>query len=53
MPLSGQPVEKGSIALFEDFMMTVRIKDGASGKNFFLNQAMNFFSIKRSFGKSI
>lgn len=34
-------------------MMTVRVKDGVGGKDFFLNQAMNFFSIKRSFGKSV
>ena len=34
-------------------MMTVRVKDGAGGKDFFLNQAMNFCSIKRSLGKSV
>ena len=53
MPLRGQPVVKGSIAFFEGFMMPIRVKDGAGGKDFFLNQAMNFFSIKRSFGKSV
>ena len=33
--------------------MSIRVKDGAGGKDFFLNQAMNFFSIERSLGKSV
>ena len=53
MPLCGQPVGKGGIALFDGFMMSIRIKDGAGGKDFFLNQAMNFCSIERSLGKSV
>ncbi len=53
MPLCGQPVGKGNIALFEGFMMPIRVKDGAGGKDFFLNQAMNFCSIERSLGKSV
>ena len=33
--------------------MSIRVNNGARGKDFFLNQAMNFFSIKRSLGKSV